>query len=67
MAILDAYCVFVQLANSPQQCWSAHSGDPYLGLFENPANAHEKYIGNGPVANAIAHGSGILPAIKGVT
>lgn len=38
----------------------------YLGLFENPSNAHTKYIQNNPVANAIAHGSGTLENAKGV-
>jgi len=38
----------------------------YVGLFENPANAHTKYIQNNPVANAIAQGSGTLTNAKGV-
>lgn len=38
----------------------------YAGVFENPANAHEKYIQNNPVANAIAHGSGALRNANGV-
>jgi hypothetical protein len=38
----------------------------YLGFFENPSNAHTKYIQNNPVANSIAHGSGTLANAKGV-
>jgi hypothetical protein len=38
----------------------------YVGLFENPANAHTKYIQNNPVATAIAHGSDTLKNAKGV-
>jgi hypothetical protein len=38
----------------------------YVGLIENPANAHTKYIQNNPVANAIASGSGTLMNAKGV-
>jgi hypothetical protein len=38
----------------------------YLGLFENPSNAHTKYIQNNPVANAIAHGSGSIASATGV-
>jgi hypothetical protein len=38
----------------------------YLGVFENPANAHTQYIQNNPVANAIAKGSGTLANAKGV-
>jgi hypothetical protein len=38
----------------------------YVGLIENPANAHTKYIQNNPVANAIARGSGTLTNAKGV-
>jgi hypothetical protein len=37
-----------------------------VGVFENPANAHIKYIRNNPVANAIAHGSDTLKNAKGV-
>jgi hypothetical protein len=38
----------------------------YLGFFENPSNAHTKYIQNNPVANAIAHGSATLANARGV-
>jgi len=38
----------------------------YVGIFENPANAHTLYIQNKPVANAIARGSGTLTNAKGV-
>ncbi|HMK86407.1 MAG TPA: hypothetical protein VK437_10650 [Steroidobacteraceae bacterium] len=38
----------------------------YLGIIENPANAHEKYIENSPVATAIALGSTTLSKAKGV-
>ena len=38
----------------------------YMGVFENPSNAHTTYIQNNPVANAIAHGSITLANAKGV-
>jgi hypothetical protein len=37
-----------------------------LGIYKDPSKAHTLYIQNSPVANAIAHGSGILTNAKGV-
>jgi hypothetical protein len=37
----------------------------YVGVFENSANAHTKYIQNNPVANALARGSETLANANG--